>query len=130
MKDFVVSRHAGTVAWARELMPHATFIESVDLDDVAQGDRVFGVLPFDLAAEVCGRGAQFFALVFDRCGVSRGSELSVDDLRARNPRFVEFKVERVGDPIMSPVRKEARRKSGSTKGGRSPRKARASRGSD
>lgn len=85
-----VSRHKGAVQWAQLRLPDAEFVSDVDPSLVGRGDEVYGVIPLDLAAKLCERGARVFGLVFERRQGDRGKELTAIELEARGARFQEF----------------------------------------
>ncbi|GHV00556.1 hypothetical protein AGMMS50248_10380 [Deltaproteobacteria bacterium] len=64
MTRWFVTRHPGALEWARR---RAILIDRrvahLDAQDICAGDIVMGTLPFDLAAEICRRGAKFYSLV-------------------------------------------------------------------
>jgi CRISPR-associated protein Csx16 len=94
MQTYFISRHAGALAWARETLPGAILLDSLDPERIQPGDKVCGILPVDLAAQVCARGARFFALVFDREDWTRGTEMTANEMQRRGAYFVEFVVSR------------------------------------
>ena len=92
MTDYFISRHEGAREFAKCHLPEAIISNMLDLDILRPRDRVYGILPIDLAAKVCAKGASFFALVFDRTGYARGSEMSVDEMVKRGAHLVPFHV--------------------------------------
>lgn len=94
MADYFVSRHLGAIEFAARQVPAATVVNSLEDISLKPGDRVFGILPVDLIANVCEAGATFFALVFERSGIERGTELTYDDLEKAGARFEEYVVHR------------------------------------
>ena len=50
---------------------------------IAPGDTVIGVLPVNLAARICERGAHYLNLSLDLPAEARGRELSADELEIR-----------------------------------------------
>lgn len=93
---WLVTRHAGArefarrqgVRWQHEL-PHAQVLP------VEPGDKVYGTLPYRLAAAVCEVGAEFWCLEWTASPQHRGVELSADELEAAGARFVRYDVRRV-----------------------------------
>lgn len=67
-------------------------VSHLDLERVQHGDTVIGTLPVNLAAAVCGKGAQFLNLSLDQPPHWRGRELSADDMRACNARLEGFHI--------------------------------------
>ena len=93
MTRWFVSRHPGAVEWAKQqnlaidrIVPHLNPAE------VQEGDLVYGILPVELAAQVCRRGARFFGLCFTVAEAQRGVVLTADDLTKLNARFREYQV--------------------------------------
>ena len=92
MKTKIVTRHPALIEYlsehgikAEETLSHA------GVEDV-RGQDVVGVLPMSLACE-CAR----FREVSMRIPTElRGQEMSIEQIRACNPRIVEYKIERVG----------------------------------
>lgn len=92
MPVLFITRHPGAAAWAGAHLPAAQLRQTLDLGEVQPGDQVCGVIPLDLAAAACARGARVAALVFDRTGMDRDEELSRAHLEARGARLVEYRV--------------------------------------
>lgn len=100
MNTYVITRHVGAVEWMRrhhpdlmrgatEIMPHAdkSFFEKLE-----PGDVVVGVLPLPLIAEVCRRGAAFYALNISLPQGMRGMELSADDMERLDASIRRYEV--------------------------------------
>jgi CRISPR-associated protein Csx16 len=98
MASYLVTRHAGAVAWARrhgieaEWKPH---FEEADLAGVRPGDSVLGPLPVQLIAEVNARGGRYFNVEMRLAAEARGRELTADDMDRLGARLVEYRVQRV-----------------------------------
>lgn len=93
MTTYFVTRHPGAVEWAKRknlFVDHQ--VEHLDLDVIAPGDTVIGVLPVNLVAEVCQRGARFISLSLELPLDARGKELSADDLERLGAKLEEFYV--------------------------------------
>ncbi len=73
---WIVSRHAGALAWLAAEGWQGTQIDHLDIDCVASGDVVIGTLPANLAAEVCAKGARYVHLALRIPPELRGVELS------------------------------------------------------
>lgn len=95
--DYIVTRHQGSIDWAKTRLPDARTIDTIDPAQIQAGDRLFGVIPLDIAAEVCAVGARVFLLVFDRDGMARGGEVSREELDRRGARLVEYRVSVLGE---------------------------------
>lgn len=62
-QTWFITRHPGAVEWARLSGVKFDRVEAhLELDKLSPGDSVIGILPVNLAAEVCERGSQFFNL--------------------------------------------------------------------
>lgn len=96
----IVSRHPAVAEFVRAELPARTNEElefvvraQVGPDDVK--DRwVAGVLPFHLAALT----ARFWAVEFPADSAPRGTELTLDQMRAAGARLVEYTVRPVPGP--------------------------------
>lgn len=93
---WLVTRHAGAREFARRqgLCWHHELTHAEALP-VQPGDRVYGTLPYWLAAQVCAAGAEFWCLEWPALPGHRGTELSADELAAAGARFVRYDVKRV-----------------------------------
>lgn len=98
MTRWFVTRHPGALEWARRM---AILIDRrvahLDAQDICAGDIVMGTLPFDLAAEVCRRGAKFYSLVLTTDESQRGRPLSADDLEAAQARLQRYAINAMED---------------------------------
>lgn len=93
---WLVTRHKGAVDWVRRNgVCVDRLVDHLDVEEIARGDMVIGVLPFHLAARVCARGARFFSLSLEVPPDYRGQELDADDLERFGARLEEYRVERV-----------------------------------
>jgi CRISPR-associated protein Csx16 len=93
MTTYLVTRHQGTIDWARRRGLVAEIVADLDPTMVGAGDIVHGTLPVHLVAAINARGARFFHLEVD--GGERGQEWSADDLERLGARLVEYRAERV-----------------------------------
>lgn len=92
---YFVTRHTGAVEWAaRQGLKVDRQVDHLDVTTIQPGDTVIGVLPVNLAAEVCARGGRFFALSLDLPPEARGRELSADELEQFGARLEEYCVVR------------------------------------
>ena len=84
MSNWFISRHRGAIAWIKEQpqwhIDH--YRDHLDPDEIAPGDTVIGTLPLHLAAAVCAKGAQWYALQLLQEAERRGSEYSAAEMRA------------------------------------------------
>jgi len=96
MSTYLVTRHPGAVAWARQRgVQIDEVVTHLDPDKILPGDAVIGTLPVALAAEVCARGANYLHLGLDVPESLRGVELSVEQMCRFGARLERYQVERV-----------------------------------
>ena len=96
MTRWFVSRHPGAIEWVkRQRLALDNLVPHLDPAEVRPGDRVYGTLPVELAAEVCRRGGRFFALRLTLTAGQRGVDLTADDLEALKADFQEYRVLKV-----------------------------------
>lgn len=94
MTTFLVTRHPGAVEWAaRQGVRADCQLDHLDPAAVQPGDSVIGVLPVNLAAEVCARGGRFYNLSLNLPPQARGRELTADELERYGARLEAFTVE-------------------------------------
>lgn len=93
MTTWFVTRHPGAVEWAaRRGLQVDRHLAHLDPEILAAGDTVIGILPVNLAARVCARGARYFNLSLDLPAEARGRELTADELEACGARLEAFQV--------------------------------------
>jgi CRISPR-associated protein Csx16 len=93
MTVFFVTRHGGAIEWAqRQGLKIDRQLDHLDPSIVEPGDTVIGILPVNLAARICERGAHFFNLSIDLPVDARGRELSADELEAYGARIEGYVV--------------------------------------
>ncbi len=98
MKVWFISRHPGAMDWAKAKGLHwDEHLEHWESPQVGPGDRVYGTLPVNVAAQVCSRGAEYWHLQLDLDAERRGRELSAAQLGDLRARFVRFHVQCFGD---------------------------------
>ena len=98
MTTFFISRHPGARDWAEARgVPVDRWVDHLDLDSVAPGDRVLGTLPVHLAAAVCERGARYAHLTLELPADLRGHELTGADMERLGARLETFEVRRVSE---------------------------------
>ena len=93
MTTWFVTRHPGAVEWAARQGLHIDrHVAHLDPQGIALGDTVIGVLPVNLAARICERGARYLNLSLDLPAEARGRELSADELERFGARLEAFEV--------------------------------------
>lgn len=91
MSTWFVSRHPGAIAWAKSQNIRVDYwVAHLSLNDIAAGDVVIGVLPVNLAAEVCACGARYLNLSLNLPYTMRGKELDELDLILTGAKIEEF----------------------------------------
>jgi len=94
---YFVTRHKGAVKWARGQGVDAENLDHLDPEIVTPGDKILGILPVSIAAEVCGRGGRYFHLSFDRLPrKDRGRELNCEEMKKFGAKLEEFEVRKLG----------------------------------
>jgi len=97
MTTYFIARHPGAKVWAEQEGFHIDVLaEHFDTAVVRPGDRVLGILPVNLAAEVCARGGRYFHLSMEVPQESRGRDLSAEDMRRFGAALKEFHIEAAG----------------------------------
>jgi CRISPR-associated protein Csx16 len=95
MTTYFVTRHGGAREWAEEQgIIVDRIIDHLDVEIIQPGDTVIGILPVNLAAEVCARGGRYFHLSIDLPPEWRGRELSAANMRCFGARIEEYLLER------------------------------------
>ena len=91
MTIWFVSRHPGAVEWAKVKGLSVDRWEAhLSVNDVAASDIVIGVLPVNMAARICERGARYMNLSLDLPLAWRGRELSAEELILTGAQLEEF----------------------------------------
>lgn len=91
MTTWFITRHPGARQWAAEIgIAVDAVLDHLDPAQVQPGDRVIGILPVHLAADVCQRGGRYFHLSLDLPPEARGRELTAEDMRRYGARVEEF----------------------------------------
>lgn len=92
---YFVTRHAGAIEWMQQqgLSVDKQLIH-LDINIIESGDTVIGILPVNLAAEVCAKGAYFFNLSLDIPITMRGKELTANELTQCGARIEPYYVEK------------------------------------
>ncbi len=80
--SIIVTRHDGAVEWLESHGISGEVISSLSderIDELREGDAVYGVLPFHLIVEVLKRGA-FVSIIQFTSAPPRGRELTREDM--------------------------------------------------
>lgn len=96
MTTYMISRHAGALAWIRHhgIEPDHV-VAHLDEQVLNPGDLVIGTLPMQLACWVCDQGAEYWHLSLDVPAHWRGRELTLEQMKACQARLERFRVERL-----------------------------------
>jgi len=110
MTTYIVTRHEGAMTWmAAEFQPEddrpqdgeeavwLTHLEAGRIREFGPGDRVAGVLPINLAADVCLKGAEYWHLSMDVPSEHRGRELTAEEMDDFGAKLVRYAVQPVDD---------------------------------
>jgi CRISPR-associated protein Csx16 len=101
MTRWFVSRHKGAIEWAkRRKLPVDRWVTHLDINEIHNGDIVMGTLPLGPAADICSRGAAFYALDFQTEERQRGRELTADDLFAADTALQRYTVTKENDDVL------------------------------
>lgn len=96
MGTYFVTRHAGAREWAsRRGIKVDQMVDHMTQDHIASlnaGDVIIGVLPINLAAQVCARGGRYLHLSMEVPPSLRGKELSADEMEALGASIQEYKI--------------------------------------
>lgn len=93
MTTLLITRHPGAKEWAaRQELKVDQLLDHLDPAEIQPGDSVIGILPVNLAAEVCARGGRFFNLSLDLPSEARGRELTAEELEIFGARLEEYLV--------------------------------------
>jgi len=96
MTTILITRHPGAIVWAaRQGLQVDRQLAHLDPAAIQPGDVVIGILPVNLAAEVCARGGRYFNLSLDLPESARGRELSAADLDVFGARLEEFAIQAI-----------------------------------
>lgn len=93
-KTWFVSRHLGAKQWAIENgFSIDYFVEHLDESNAPKaGDTVIGTLPIHLIAQLNKKGVRFLHLRLNLDSLTRGRELTSDELKAVDAKLEEFLV--------------------------------------
>jgi CRISPR-associated protein Csx16 len=92
-----VTRHAGAREWAaRQGVFWDRELTHWENENIRPGDRVYGTLPCQIAASVCDAGAEYWHLELSVASISRGCELTADEVVLAGARCVRYEIKRAG----------------------------------
>lgn len=90
---YFVSRHAGAKQWAQnQALTVDEWLDHLDTRLIQPGDVVMGVLPVQMAADICQRGGRYLQLVIYTPSEKRGHEFNSEDLLEMDAKLIEFNV--------------------------------------
>lgn len=95
MSNIFITRHKGAQEWLKlqnidaELIEHFT---TATLLTIKAGDKVMGILPVDIIAQICNQGAQFHHLQMEMPPELRGQEISCSKMIELGAKLVQFHV--------------------------------------
>lgn len=99
MTTYLVTRHPGTRAWAREMQEQGKLpfeidrmVEHLEIEQLHKGDLVIGTLPVHVAAALHHRKVPFWSLDIDLPPANRGKELSAEELARFGARLTRYEV--------------------------------------
>lgn len=94
---YFVSRHPGAILWIKEQPQWQVdrFVGHLNPQEIQAGDVVLGTLPLHVVAEVCARGALFYAVMLQQAEEGRGSEYSAAEMAAMGCTLRRFEVRAV-----------------------------------
>lgn len=91
MATLFVCRHPGAIAWMKQQpIKVDQWLSHLEPSDVQEGDTVIGILPMEVAAEICKKHAHFVVLSFRSTQALRGKELTQDDLTSLGCHLTEY----------------------------------------
>lgn len=94
---WLVTRHQATKDWLLAKMGFDSIVDHLDINLIHDGDEVVGVLPINIAAEVCAKGARYFHVAIQVTKDQRGKELDDQELAQLDPKLIEYQVIRLGN---------------------------------
>jgi CRISPR-associated protein Csx16 len=88
--NVLVSRHQGTIEWAKTKATFDSILTHLNLNEVNAGNCIYGNLPIHIAAQVCQLRARYFHLVLNLNENERGKELTAEQLIQNQAYFKEY----------------------------------------
>lgn len=93
MRTILVTRHPGAIQWIHDSgIKVDSHCDHLDTNEINKGDVVIGILPVNLAAEVCARGGEYRHICLELPRVARGKELSSGEMAQFNATLKGFNV--------------------------------------
>lgn len=97
MASWFVSRHPGALTWfIQKHIPIDHCVEHLDTSLISKNDTVYGVLPLHAIAEICEKGARYFALNFKLEFSNRGKELTAEVMDQLGCKLTQYTVTAIG----------------------------------
>ena len=89
---YIVTRHAGAIAWLREKGFAGEVVPHLAGNQVQSGNIYIGVLPVPMIQQILDTGSRFYLLVMPEVTlVQRDREMTPGDMDAAGARLVEVK---------------------------------------
>ncbi|MCU4677172.1 CRISPR-associated protein Csx16 [Catenovulum sp. 2E275] len=105
MAKIAVMPYAGARKWLyKQVSGIDEFVDELKLDKVLPGDKIYGVLPVNLAAAICEKGAEYFHLSVDKPELLSAE---YDVFRQANPKLEAFFINGAGEAVLSRLLKNA-----------------------
>ncbi len=89
---FIVTRHAGAIAWLREKSFDGEVVTHLVRDQIQPGNLYIGVLPVPLIHQILDTGSRFYLLVMPEVSLAlRDREMTPAEMDAAGAKLVEVK---------------------------------------
>jgi CRISPR-associated protein Csx16 len=96
MTTWFISRHPGAIEWAKQqglsvdrVVAH---LEPAVIATLTPGDVVLGILPVNLAYEVCSRGCTYYHLALELPADARGKELTAEEMNRYCAKLIRYHI--------------------------------------
>lgn len=97
MTTIFITRHQGAIQWAKEQGVEVdrllTHLEADEISQLTKNDTVLGILPVNLACEVCKQGARYYHLALDLPPNARGVELTAEEMTTYGAKLIQYHIE-------------------------------------
>lgn len=100
MTTWLVTRHPGAIEWIRnQQISIDKQVDHLDIKSISAGDTVIGILPVNLAAEVCLRGGTYINLSTNLPMNTRGREMTSNELDQYEAKLECYAISRIPNPL-------------------------------